>query len=155
MLRQFWEIDSSGIFCVKAWTVASGKSREVNEGYYQIALPWKQETLHLPNNYRMAMNRLENLEWRLKKNPQTAAAYGEIIVNPTFWLYLWFQTFRWLPKKVRGVSFVVIFLRYFPDYPWIVSAALVWNSVSWITHSFRFSTWHSHKFTSDIHSTLM
>ena len=88
MLRQFWEIDSSGItnlpFVSKDEQLLlerAEKSIRLTEGHYQIALPWKQEMLQLPDNYRMALNRLENLERRLKKCPQTAAAYGEVIVN--------------------------------------------------------------------------
>ena len=88
VLRQFWEIDSSGItdlpFVSKEEQLLlekSEKSIKFTEGHYQIALPWKQEMLQLPNNYRMALNRLENLERRLKKSPQTAVAYGEVIAN--------------------------------------------------------------------------
>jgi len=88
VLHQFWEIDSSGItvlpFVLKDKQLLlerAEKSIRFMEGHYQIALPWKQETLQLPDNYRMALNRLENLERRLKKNPQIAAAYGEVIVN--------------------------------------------------------------------------
>ena len=65
MLCQFWEIDSSGItnlpFVSKDEQLLlerAEKSIRFTEGHYQIALPWKQEMLQLPDNYRMALNRL-------------------------------------------------------------------------------------------------
>ena len=69
VLCQFWEIDSSGItnlpFVSKDEQLLlerAEKSVRFTEGHYQIALPWKQDMLQLQDNYRMALNRLENLE---------------------------------------------------------------------------------------------
>ena len=38
------------------------KSITFSEGQYQIAIPWKEDKLQLPDNYKMALNRLQNLE---------------------------------------------------------------------------------------------
>jgi len=65
VLRKFWEIDGSGMtdlpFVSKdeqLFLERARKSVRFTEGYYQIALPWKQEMLQLPDNYKMALNRL-------------------------------------------------------------------------------------------------
>ena len=40
----------------------AGKSIKFSEGQYQIAIPWKEEKLQLPNNFKMALQRLQSLE---------------------------------------------------------------------------------------------
>ena len=88
VLRRFWEIDNSGIESLPVVTKEeklvlekAGKSIKFSEGQYQIAIPWKEEKLQLPNNFRMALQRLQSLERRLLKCPQTAAAYSGVIAN--------------------------------------------------------------------------
>ena len=65
MLRQFWEIDNSGMESVPAMSKQESlilekaeKSITFSEGQYQIAIPWKEDKLQLPDNYIMALNRL-------------------------------------------------------------------------------------------------
>ena len=38
------------------------KSITFSDNQYQIAIPWKENKLQLPDNYRVALNRLRNLE---------------------------------------------------------------------------------------------
>ena len=38
------------------------KSITFSEGQYQIAIPWKEDKSQLPDNYKIALNRLQNLE---------------------------------------------------------------------------------------------
>jgi len=57
------------------------KSVKFSGDHYQIAVSWKEEMLQLPDSFRIALNRLENLERRLKKSPQTATAYSEVIAK--------------------------------------------------------------------------
>ena len=45
---------------------------EFSDGHYQITIPWKENHLHLSNNYKMALQRLQGLEKRLLKSPSTA-----------------------------------------------------------------------------------
>ena len=51
------------------------------DGRYQVALPWKENVPDLPDNYDMALRRLCNIERRLLKNPEIAAAYSENITQ--------------------------------------------------------------------------
>ena len=52
-----------------------------SDGQYQIAIPWKEDKLTLPDNYKVALNRLENMERHLLKRPQMAVAYSEVITK--------------------------------------------------------------------------
>ena len=49
------------------------------DGHYQVAIPWKENSRWLPNNYKMALQRLQSLQKRLLKCTQTTAAYNEMI----------------------------------------------------------------------------
>ena len=44
------------------------KSITFSEGQYQIAIPWKEDKLQLPDNYKMTLNRLQNLETFTEKS---------------------------------------------------------------------------------------
>ena len=52
------------------------ESVEFSDGHYQITIPWKEIHLHLSNNYKMALQRLQGLEL---KSPSTAVAYSQVI----------------------------------------------------------------------------
>ena len=84
-LAQFWQIES----------VAGNVRRIMNEddkdtldlvskslrydiGKYQVQISWNKER-HLTNNYQMALNRLDNTERRLIKQPELGEEYCEII----------------------------------------------------------------------------
>lgn len=86
VLRQFWEIDSSGVESLPVLTIEEKMAMEEAErsikfsnGQYQVSIPWKHNKLSLPDNYKMALQRLQNLEKRLVKIPEVATAYSEII----------------------------------------------------------------------------
>ena len=49
------------------------------DGRYVIGLPWKKNPAALPNNYPLALQRLESLERNLAKNPTKAKMYDEVI----------------------------------------------------------------------------
>ena len=57
--------------------LVSKSLRNENEKY-QVQIPWKKER-HLTNNYQMALNRLDNTERRLIKQPELSEKYCEII----------------------------------------------------------------------------
>ena len=44
-----------------------------------LYIPWKGDRMVLPNNYLMALRRLQNLEKTLVKNPEMAKSYQQII----------------------------------------------------------------------------
>jgi len=46
---------------------------------YEIDLPWKSNVSNLPNNYDLALKRLNNIEKRLLKQPDLASAYSKVI----------------------------------------------------------------------------
>ena len=48
------------------------KSMKVLGDHYQVAIPWKDEDVVLPNNYKMALSQLHSTERKLKKCPEIA-----------------------------------------------------------------------------------
>ena len=87
-LCQCWEIDNSGMESSPAMTKQESfilkKAEEsimFSDSQYQIAIPWKEDKLQLPDNYKVALNRLQNLERCLLKRPQMAVAYSEVITK--------------------------------------------------------------------------
>ena len=55
------------------------KSIQFVDSHYRISIPWKGDSVYLPDNYSVAVNRLKNLEKRLAKNPEVARSYQETI----------------------------------------------------------------------------
>ena len=60
VLHQFWEIDSSGVENLPILSVEEKmivekveRSIELSDGHYQVAIPWKEDKLPLPDNYKM------------------------------------------------------------------------------------------------------
>ena len=48
---------------------------------YQITIPWKEVRPSLPDSFKMAFQRLQNLEKHLMRSPDVAAEYNQVIVN--------------------------------------------------------------------------
>ena len=59
------------------------KSIEYDGVRYRISIPWKENVMTLPNNFKMAEKRLQNLEKRLVKEPKVAQEYERIIAQHT------------------------------------------------------------------------
>ena len=57
------------------------KSITFSKGQYQIAILWKENKFRLPDNYKMALNRLQNLGKRLLKSLVMTVAYSEVITK--------------------------------------------------------------------------
>ncbi|CAC5373897.1 unnamed protein product [Mytilus coruscus] len=87
IVRKFWEIEnvktpSENVFLSSDEQKALSKveqSLEFKDGHYEVKVPWKDDTPSLPNNYNMALSRLENTEKRLKKDPSIAKVYTQTI----------------------------------------------------------------------------
>ncbi|XP_062580317.1 uncharacterized protein LOC134242249 [Saccostrea cucullata] len=47
--------------------------------HYQVPIPWKTDARNLPNNYDMALQRLENTEKRLMRNEEVRDSYSKTI----------------------------------------------------------------------------
>ena len=71
------------------------------DGRFQLEVPWKNERPVLPDNYTMALKRLENTELKLLKHPEVAQDYQGTIKS-----YLQQEYIRKLPdnemKEVPG-----------------------------------------------------
>uniref|UniRef100_A0A5S6Q5P7 DUF1758 domain-containing protein n=1 Tax=Trichuris muris TaxID=70415 RepID=A0A5S6Q5P7_TRIMR len=81
LLRQFWQLDALGIIPEKNGEEPTKADRhqakqvaQFNGERYIVSLPWKAE-MNLPNNFEYALQRLEQLEKRMKKRPAEAAMY--------------------------------------------------------------------------------
>lgn len=48
-------------------------------GHYSVGLPWKTKDHDLPDNFTMAMHRLQNKERRLQKSPEVVKAYSNVL----------------------------------------------------------------------------
>ena len=46
---------------------------------YEVALPWKDSTLRLPDNYQLSLRRLQGLLWRLRQQPELLMEYDKAI----------------------------------------------------------------------------
>jgi len=88
VLREFWEIDSSGMGNLPVLSVNNKmvidkpeSSIKFVDGHYQVAIPWKDDRLSLPNSFKMAFQRLQTLEKRLMRSPEIAVNYNQVIEN--------------------------------------------------------------------------
>ena len=88
LLRRFWEIENYGTSTEFLVLTAEEKTalhkleksiKHVN-GRYQVAISWKDDGPLLPDNYDMALRRLENTEKkRSRKDPKIGKAYTDNI----------------------------------------------------------------------------
>lgn len=49
------------------------------DNMYHVGVPWIENKHNLPDNYHMALQRLQNTEKGLQKSPDVARAYSDII----------------------------------------------------------------------------
>ena len=88
LLRKFWEVDSFGVQGPPAPTYTrdeqatmsflDGTCRQVDSGY-EMGLLWKPDRPPLPDNYPMALKRLQSVERRLQRDPKLAEGYSKAI----------------------------------------------------------------------------
>ena len=87
-IERFWEIDSYATNQVLSGSTLSVEDKRAlailesstvkEEGHYKTALLWKREPA-LPNNRALAVSRLHSTEKKLKKNPELAEKYQNVI----------------------------------------------------------------------------
>lgn len=86
-LKKFWEIESvstsleTPIFRIEE-QLALNKVKQsftYEQQMYRVGIPWKCNDPVLPNNYKMALQRLENTEKRLKRSTDLGKAYNDCI----------------------------------------------------------------------------
>ena len=86
-LQNFWEIESSGMEIKRpSYTFEEENTvQQIKElltfdnGRYEVSMPWKPDRQNLPENYEMALKRLENTEKRLVNNKEVRDGYGNTI----------------------------------------------------------------------------
>ena len=79
-MKKFWELESIGTLSNEASvhdkfldTIHKRDSR------YEVSLPWKERHPLLPDNYEVAVSRLNSVLKHLKKDPELLAEYNRII----------------------------------------------------------------------------
>ena len=87
-LRKFWEIEQISKIDPESVPLSVNDKAAVNHvqqslvyenGAYQVSLPWKPEKTNLTNNYDVAVNRLQNLNKKLNRQPEIREAYADTI----------------------------------------------------------------------------
>ena len=87
-LSRFWELESIGITETANPTMSQEEELAVNDfndglnfdgNNYEVGLPWRRDHPKLENNYAEAGKRLENIERKLKRDPEKAEAYTTAI----------------------------------------------------------------------------
>ena len=78
-LMKFWEVENSGVNVDKQEILTPDEKKALGQvqnslklvdGRYQLEVPWKNERPVLPDNYTMALKRLEDTELKLLKHPE-------------------------------------------------------------------------------------
>lgn len=64
----------------RAWHLLKTTTSKVNDRF-QTGLFWQDDEVQLPNNYQMALRRLENLQKKLFRNPELFAEYDDAILQ--------------------------------------------------------------------------
>ena len=86
-LKRFWEVEEASlgkptpivqIQDQLAMRKVDG-SLHYDQNMYRVSIPWKEDKPMLPDNYSMALKRLQNTEKRLQKSPNIRHAYSDII----------------------------------------------------------------------------
>lgn len=84
LVRRFWDVDDSKEIQIvkpeeKIARDVVAETLTFEDGHYSVGLPWKTKDHNLPDNFTMAMHRLQSTEKRLQKSPELAKAYSDIL----------------------------------------------------------------------------
>ena len=88
-LRKFWEVENCGVNVDKREILTPDEKKTLSQVQNSLKLvdrrylevPWKHKRPVLPDNYTMALKRLENTELKLLKNPEMAQDYQATITS--------------------------------------------------------------------------
>ena len=79
-LKRFWDLESLGIVQEKDELYDQFKLNVTFTGErYEVALPWKDSALWLPDNYQLSLRRLQGLLRRLRQQPELLMEYDKAI----------------------------------------------------------------------------
>ena len=90
-LKRFWEIEetpplnATPIVQIEEKhamkTVENSMQYDNDQNMYRLSISWKDNKPRLPENYNMALQRLQNTEKRLRKSQSIGQSYSDIIEN--------------------------------------------------------------------------
>ena len=90
-LKRFWEFEETPLLNVPPivkmeekqamQTVEKSMQYDNDQNMYRLSITWKEDKPRLPENYSMALQRLQNTEKRLRKSPSIRQSYSDIIEN--------------------------------------------------------------------------
>ena len=80
LVRCYWEIEGPRETLIinteeKFATETVSRSLTFADGHYSVSMPWKRDRPLLPDNYSVALNRLQCTEKKLKQCPELGEAY--------------------------------------------------------------------------------
>ena len=79
-LKQFWDLESMGIQPRECSVYDKFENGIAYDGErYQVSLPWKESHPPLPDNYDLALRRLNGLLRRLRQSPGILHQYNDVI----------------------------------------------------------------------------
>ena len=84
LVRRFWDIEEPKEIQIvkpeeKIARDTAAETLTFEDGRYSVGLPWKTKDHELPDNFNMALRRLENTEKRLQKSPELGNAYSDVL----------------------------------------------------------------------------
>ena len=81
-LRSFWDLESLGIASVEKTLFDEFLNTvSIQNGRYQVSLPWKDFHKPLPDNFQLCLKRLNGLLHRLRHSPDVLQQYHSIIMD--------------------------------------------------------------------------
>ncbi|KAL9987043.1 hypothetical protein ACROYT_G001278 [Oculina patagonica] len=84
LVRRYWDIEEPKETLVvrpdeKFAKDTVSNSLSFTDGHYVVGMPWKQDRPSLPDNYSMALSRLQCTEKKLKRSPELGEAYKKVL----------------------------------------------------------------------------
>ena len=109
-MKKFWELESIGVLANEA-SVHDKFLDTIHkrDGRYEVSLPWKEHHPLLPDNYEVAVSRLNSVLKRLRRNPELLTEYNRIIEE---------QSSKGIISEVDSNSEIKVGrLHYLPQHP--------------------------------------
>jgi len=79
-LRAFWDLESLGVVSTEKTPYDDFLNTvTIQNGRYEVLLPWKEAHKPLPDNFQLSLKKLERLLYRLKQTPNILKQYDGII----------------------------------------------------------------------------
>ena len=84
LVRRYWDIDEPPKIETVNLDEKFARDTVANsltfvDGRYTVGMPWKRNKCSLPDNYSLALHRLQNTEKKLSRSPDVGQAYKEVL----------------------------------------------------------------------------